>query len=223
MENKEITKLLKLTSSLMDLHGENSFRATSYSIASFRLEKIQDNLSEMDISELEQLEGIGKSMAANIFELNKNGSFTQLDDLLERTPEEVMNMMEIKGVGPKKIGVLWRDLGVQNIDELMNAAKDGQVAELKGFGAKVQDNIIKGIEYLRQNQGYFRIDQVKPQLVVVQEKIQESFNGGNVSIAGGVRRSMEIVSDAELIMDITDMDRVEKIMTGIRKGWIGFA
>ena len=215
MENKEITKLLKLTSSLMDLHGENSFKANSYSIASFRLEKIQENLSEMSVSELENLEGIGKSMAAKVFELNQNGSFAQLDDLLETTPEGIMKMMEISGIGPKKIGVLWRELGVENLDELLEACKQGKVAEIKGFGTKVQDNIIKGINYLKEKQGFYRIDQVKEPLLVLQEELRQLLNGLHIETAGSVRRSLEVVSEAELVVATEDrlqvFDAMEKL------------
>ena len=107
MSNKEIAKLLKMTTSLLELHGENQFKIRTYSNAVFNIEKQEQDLSAKSQQELEELDGIGKGLAQSIVQIQEKGSFDMLDELIAKTPEGIVEMLSLKGIGPKKIKLVW--------------------------------------------------------------------------------------------------------------------
>ena len=102
--NRQIAKAFRLVSQLMELHEENPFKVRSLQNAAFKIEKIGVPLSEMDVTELASIEGIGKGLQTKITDFITRGSFTDLDELAARTPMGVVEMLSIKGIGPKKVG-----------------------------------------------------------------------------------------------------------------------
>ncbi|HRC33666.1 MAG TPA: DNA polymerase/3'-5' exonuclease PolX, partial [Bacteroidia bacterium] len=125
MENYEIADKFKLLSQLMELHNENSFKIRSYQNASFKIDKMNDvKLMECDLPTLEQMDGIGKSVASKIAELQQTGTINEIEKLQAVTPQGVLHMMKIKGIGPKKVAVLWKELEVETLGELLYACNE---------------------------------------------------------------------------------------------------
>ena len=153
MTNKEIAKLFKQTATLLELHDENQFKIRTYTNAVFNIEKQEDALITKNQGELEALKGIGKGLAQSILEIQQGGIFKQLEDLLKKTPEGILEMIRLKGIGPKKIKVIWKELGIENILSLYEACKQGQLAKVKGFGEKTQETILENLEYLMSQKG----------------------------------------------------------------------
>lgn len=122
--------------SFYELHGGNPFKIKSYNAASFKIDKMAVPLAGKSEEELEQLDGIGKSLASKIYEINATGSFEELNDLLQQTPEGVLQILHIKGLGPKKVQVIWKELGIESIGELLYACHENRLAQAKGFGLK---------------------------------------------------------------------------------------
>src|SRR5436190_16812567 len=108
MTNQEIAEVLEQTAKLMSLHEENPFKVKSFQSAAFKLERSQEDLNGKSAVELEKVDGIGKSLSVKIFDLLSKGVFDDLNRLLQLTPEGVLQMMNIKGIGPKKVSVLWK-------------------------------------------------------------------------------------------------------------------
>jgi len=102
MENKPIARTLRLLSQLMELHDENPFKIKSLANAAFKVDKLPYPVAGKTLAELEKIDGIGKSTATKIVELMETGGITELTDLLAATPEGVVEMLGIKGIGPKK-------------------------------------------------------------------------------------------------------------------------
>src|ERR1700710_478373 len=115
MENKPIARTLRLLSQLMELHDENPFKIKSLANAAFKVDKLPYPVAGKTLSELEKIDGIGKSTATKIVELLETGKITELQDLQAATPEGIVEMLGIKGIGPKKIGIIWHDLGIESI------------------------------------------------------------------------------------------------------------
>ena len=136
MTNKEIAKLLKLTASLLELHDENQFKIRTYTNAVFNIEKQEEALIEKNKDELEELEGIGKGLAQSIIEIQNSGSFQLFDELISKTPEGILEMMDLKGIGPKKIKIIWKELNIDSIDALFSSAMSmnstGEIAPITG-------------------------------------------------------------------------------------------
>ena len=103
MDNYEIAERFSLLSKLMDIHGENSFRSKNYSIAAFNIEKLPVQLSSIPTEKISSIKGIGDSTGRKIIEILQQGKMAVLDDLIGKTPPGIIEMMSIKGIGPKKI------------------------------------------------------------------------------------------------------------------------
>src|SRR5688572_1391126 len=118
MDNFEIADQLSLLAKLMDIHGENSFKAKSYSSAAFTLEKLPYPVAGLALEKIAAIRGIGDSVGKKIMELLETGALDALKELVAATPEGVLEMMNIKGLGPKKINMLWKEAGISTIEAL---------------------------------------------------------------------------------------------------------
>ncbi|MEL7145069.1 MAG: PHP domain-containing protein [Bacteroidota bacterium] len=199
MENKEISKILKFTGRVLELHGENDFKTRGYSIASYKIDQLRDPLGPLSAAEIAELEGLGKSMASKIREIIDTQKLQVLEDFLDKTPTGVLEMMELKGIGPKKIKVVWKELGVEDIESLEKACQDGEVAKLKGFGAKTQQTILDAIAYRKANQGillYAEAEMIGNELLSLLEDHFEV----EIALTGELRRKCEVVQNIELLV-----------------------
>ncbi len=151
MTTEEIADALKLTAKLMELHDENPFKIKSIANAAFKLSKTNMDLQDKSLQELEKIDGIGKSIAAKIHELQLTGNLKELDEMISKTPQGVIEMMSIKGIGPKKVAQLWRELEIESVGELLYACNENRLITLKGFGAKTQAEVKKQIEFYHAN------------------------------------------------------------------------
>src|ERR1700759_1912496 len=127
MENKPIARTLRLLSQLMELHEQNPFKIKSLANAAFKVDKLPFPAASKTQEELEKVDGIGKSTASKIMELLETGTMTELRDLLAQTPEGVVEMMGIKGIGAKKVAIIWRELDIENVGELYYACNENRL------------------------------------------------------------------------------------------------
>ncbi|SKB49107.1 DNA polymerase/3'-5' exonuclease PolX [Dyadobacter psychrophilus] len=199
MSNPEIVEILELTAKLMELHGADPFKIKGYSIAAFYLDKYKEGeLQHMTEQELTKLQGIGKSTAGKIVQIAKTGTFPELEELLRNTPLGVMEMFNIKGIGPKKIAVLWQELGIDNLHELELACLNGTVAKLKGFGGSIQQKIIDSLAFLKDQAGKLRMDKAEVIAEMIIRELKKSFE--QVEVAGDIRRRAEIVDTIKILV-----------------------
>lgn len=199
MSTEEIAEKLKLTSQLMELHGENSFKAKALANAAFRLDKTGIDLQGKSLEDIERVEGIGKGIAAKIFEIQHTGELKELNALLSKTPQGVIDMMGVKGIGPKKVALLWNELGVESIGELLYACKENRLITLKGFGEKTQTAVKKGIEFKMANAGKFHYASVEKFAYGLAEELKAKLKTDLVSVTGEVRRKCEIINTVEIL------------------------
>lgn len=208
MTTEAIADALKLTGQLMELHGENPFKVKALTNAAYRLDKTGIDLSGKTLEELEAVEGIGKGIAAKIYELQTTQTTKELSALLEKTPAGVIEMLGIKGIGPKKVAQLWKELGVESPGELLYACKENRLVDLKGFGAKTQDSVRKAIEFSMASQGKFHYATVEDTAFRLVEFVKEQTGSELVSLAGDIRRQSIIIDKIELVVagDISKLD-----------------
>ena len=193
MENKIILSLLKLYAKLLELHDGEPMKIKSINSAIFNLEKTTLTLSALKTEELEKLQGVGKSLASMIAEIINHNTFAQLQELVDKTPAGVMAMFEIKGIGPKKIRTIWKDLGVETVEDLLQCCKDNKVAPLKGFGEKTQEEIYDYLLFKEAAKGKFYYAQVEKLAFAIENKLKNLFGEEWVSLAGDMRRKVEII------------------------------
>lgn len=202
MTNAEIVDLLELTGRLMELHEQDAFRTRTFTSAAFNLDKSTADLANLSADELVKLPGVGKSLANKIREIAETGRLTELDELLAKTPSGVMDMFRIKGLGVKKIGTLWRELGIDNLDDLRQACETGQVAKVKGFGTGTQDKILAALEFLQEQKGKIRMDKAAMVASLLQDELTSHFE--RVEISGQVRRKAQEVDTVQLLVQTSD-------------------
>ncbi len=198
MDNRAIARQLELYAQLLDLHGVEQ-KARVYHAAAFRIEKQEVPVAGLAVSDLTKLPGIGKSIAEKIKEIVETGSFKELNELLERTPQGLLDLFQVKGLGVKKIRRLWEELGIDSLESLEKACLEGKVAALPGMGEKTQQAIMESIAFLKQTQGKRLWVQAAARATGLQEEIQNQLKT-EVQCVGQLARKEPVVSAIELMV-----------------------
>ena len=147
MTNHDISKHFSLLAKLTEVHGGNPFKVKSYTNTAFAIDKLQQEIEGMPEEMLYKTTGIGQSAVEKIKELLQTSQMEALTELLAATPEGILELLRIKGLGPKKIAVIWKDLGVETIGELEYACSENRLAAIKGFGQKTQETLSRQLEF----------------------------------------------------------------------------
>ncbi|MBS1526002.1 MAG: DNA polymerase/3'-5' exonuclease PolX [Bacteroidetes bacterium] len=219
MENKPIARTLRLLSQLMELHDENPFKIKSLANAAFKVDKLPFKVAGKSLADLEKIDGIGKSTGTKIIELLETGHISEMNKLLEVTPEGIVEMLGIKGIGPKKVAVIWHDLGIENVGELYYACNENRLIEAKGFGLKTQEEIMKVIEFRMASNGKFVYARIEQEANELFQKIKNIIPDALLNFAGEYRRRCEIISELSFIAgsDFQDADMTILSNAGILK------
>lgn len=214
MENKTIARTLRFLSQLMELHEENPFKIKSIANAYFKVDKLPFALKEKPIEDIDKIDGIGKGLAAKIIELLETGELKELNEIIARTPEGVVEMLSIKGIGPKKILIIWKVLGIESIGELYYACNENRLIEAKGFGLKTQEEIKNVIEFNLAANGRFLYAQVEGFANRLFTQISEWLitidNHASLGFAGQYRRACEIIDELEFVIGAANLEKVHE-------------
>jgi DNA polymerase (family 10) len=211
MTNRDIARFFNRLAKIMELHDENVFKIRSYSNAYLSLRKIEQDLSEMPIEDISAIKGVGKNISDKIQELLQTGTLATYQKYVDKTPEGIIKMLDIKGFGPKKIKVVWKELGIENVGELLYACNENRLVELKGFGLKTQATLIKQLEYFIDSQGKFLFDYLEGEANELEGLIKSIFPNQKSTLAGLTKRMMPEVTGIEILSTIEDTDLIEKI------------
>lgn len=201
MDNFQIADQFSLLSKLMDIHGENSFKSKSYAITAFTIEKLPMQLKDLPTEKIASLKGIGSSSAQKIAELLESGHLKNLEEILLKTPPGVLEMLNIKGIGPKKISTIWKEMEIETVGELLYACKENRLKLYKGFGEKTQQSVSDTIEfYMKSKQSH-----LYAQVVTAAEQLEgflaKIFPGKRVAVTGSFKRQLEIVNELEFVVE----------------------
>lgn len=200
MDNSTLADNFSLLSKLMDIHGENSFKTKTYSIAAYTIENLAVQLKDTPREKLFGVKGIGESVGKKVIEMLDTGNLSILQEYLQNTPPGVVEMLNIKGIGPKKIHTIWKEMEIESIGELLYACNENRLTRFKGFGEKTQLNVQEAIEFYFSNQGsflYAQIDELYPQIDAYLKKI---FAPGTVHVTGAFRRQELIIDELEYVV-----------------------
>ncbi|MFT5989249.1 MAG: DNA polymerase (family 10) [Neolewinella sp.] len=155
MKNPAIARHFNTLAKLMELHKDNPFKIRSYVSAYNNLRKMDEPLEGKSEKELQEIEGVGKAIAAKIHELCTTGKMETLEKWKAQTPEGIQEMLSIRGFGPKKVKAVWDGLGVTTVGQLLYAINENRLVELKGFGAKTQETLREKLEFHQRSRGQF--------------------------------------------------------------------
>lgn len=200
MENKTIARKFRLLAQLMELHGENPFKIRATANASFKLDKLPFNIVETSENVLSNEQGIGKSIASKVWELIQHGCIKELEDLLAKTPAGLLEMLSIKGLGPKKILIIWKTLSIETVGELYYACNENRLVEAKGFGLKTQEEIKKAIEFTMANEGFFLYASVEKVAIAIFQEMRDRLPlSYQLEFTGDFRRKMEVLHSIDFL------------------------
>jgi DNA polymerase (family 10) len=200
MTNAEISDVFSLLAKLMDIHNENSFRAKSYASAAFTIDKLSVSLAETPKEQIQYIKGIGESNAKKIIEIVETGKLEQLNELLAKTPEGILALLKIKGIGPKKIAVIWNELGIESPGELLYACNENRLIHYKGFGDKSQQSIKEALLFYFSNQQRYLYAQVEPVEILITAQLQLVLGQHNIELVGSYARQCDIIEELEYVI-----------------------
>ena len=215
MDNRALTRAFKLAAQLMELHDENPFKIRAIEGTAAALDALSFPVAEIERSGLPDRTGLSKTAAAKVAELLDTGTFSELQRLLETTPPGVVEMLNIKGIGPKKIRSLWRELGIESTEQLREAAETDQVSKLKGFGKKTQESILEALEFAGQSKGkllYPQAEQLADNLV---QHLQKGLKTEQAAVAGELRRRLETVETVRVVAATDQPARAHELLNGM--------
>jgi DNA polymerase (family 10) len=200
MDKDKVAEILVEIGTLLELKGENPFKTRAYVNAARTLESLSEPLAKI-VSEkrLGEIKGIGEALEQKITELVETGKLKYYDELKSSIPPGLIEMLEISGLGPKKIQAMNKQLGVDSIEKLEAACKAGKVAELDGFGEKTQANILEGIERKRTYASKHRLGDALSAAEPLLENLRAHLEVIRCSAAGSLRRFKEIIGDIDLL------------------------
>lgn len=215
MDNYAIADNFSLLAKLMDIHGDNSFKAKSYSSAAFTIEKLTSPLAEMPVDRIFAIRGIGDAIGKKIVEQLETGQLAVLNEYLSKTPPGVLEMLGIKGIGPKKIATIWKELEIETLGELLYACNENRLTLYKGFGEKTQKNIKEAIEFYLGNQGSYLYAEVIQQAESTQQMLERMFPDDQWLLTGDLRRQLETIDTLEWVTTASSEKITERLETSL--------
>jgi DNA polymerase (family X) len=200
MNKDQVADVLENIATLLELKGENPFKSRAYVNAARMLESLSEPLDKV-IAEgrLGDLKGIGEALQQKITELVTTGKLGYYEDLKAATPPGLVAMLEIPGLGPKKIKAMHDELAIETVEQLERACQEGKVAKLKGFGEKTQTNICEGIARRRAYASKHLLSDALPLAESLLDALRSHPAVTRCSTAGSLRRHREVIGDIDLL------------------------
>ncbi len=196
----------------MELHDENPFKIRSYTSAYASLRKVSSPLIEMSEDELSEIKGVGKAIVGKIIELRDTGNMSTLQRYIDMTPAGILEMLLIRGFGPKKVKTMWNQLNITTPGELLLACQENRLVELKGFGMKTQKALEQQLEFYFASRGQvhyaYVIDDANSLLTLLQDRFPQELT----ELTGEIRRMMPIVNAIEILTTAQEEEMEAYIM-----------
>ncbi len=201
VQNTEIAAMLDELADLLEIEGANRFRVRAYRNGARTVAEHTRHMSALVAAgeDLTALPGIGKELAAKIKEMVETGHLSKLEEVKQRTPGSLVQLLKIEGLGPKRVQTLYEELHITNLDELEAAAKQGRVRELHGFGAKTEEKILADLEQAREAEARTRLDVAESLIKPLVDYLRELEGVTRVEVAGSYRRRKETVGDIDIL------------------------
>ena len=202
ISNHDIAKILYEIAGYLDM-DEVAFKPRAYEKAASAVEALDEDAAETykkgGLKALEEIPGVGVSIAEKIEEFIKTGKIKYHGELKKKIPVNLEELLAVEGLGPKHIKKLYQELKIKDLAGLENAAKIGKIRVIEGFGAKSEQNILKGIEFLKQSGGRFVLGFAMPEILKIKNRLEKIKGVERVDIAGSARRKKETIGDVDIL------------------------
>lgn len=202
MKNKELAAIFQNIADLLEIKDEKSFRVLSYRRTARTIKDLPKDVEALAAEgELIKLPGVGKGTVEKIEQYLANGKIELHEELMASVPAGLPPLLDIPGMGPKKVALVWQELGVESLDDLKKSIASGKAAELKGLGSKSVGQIQAGIEFAEKASGRTPMGLAWPLAQLLAEQVREIKGVKRVVIAGSLRRGAETIGDLDLLCE----------------------
>lgn len=209
MKNQFVADTLYLIADLLDLKGEMFFKTRAYRIAAQTIESLDEDIETIvRQGTLESIAGIGEALAKKITELVQTGKLEYLERLKKEVPTGLIDLLSIPGLGPKKVAAMYKKLGITTIEDLRNAASNGKLRTLAGFGEITERNILRGIHLLEKTSGRVLLNVAYEDGTRYLDYLKKSKQIEKIDIAGSLRRMRETIGDLDILASSKDPEAV---------------
>ncbi len=201
VQNSEIAQIFNEVADLLEIEGANQFRVRAYRNAARTIEGYPDRVYKMVASgaPIDDLSGIGEDLAKKIEEIVNTGNLVMLEELQSRTPQSLVKLLDISGLGPKRVQKLYQELDITNVEELREALESGEVTELEGFGPKTTESILKALDTKSFKKERTRLDIAEQFVDPLVGYLKDLDFVDEAVVAGSYRRRKETVGDLDII------------------------
>jgi DNA polymerase (family 10) len=215
MRNKEVAAVLYMIADLLDIKGEK-FKPNAYRRAARVMEMMEEDIEVLAAGQkLKDISGIGEAITEKTAEYLKTGKVAVLEELRKEIPQGVVEMLDIPGVGPKTAGLVWKELGIMDVEGLKKAVQEHRLLKLKGFGEKKEAKILRGIEFLAEAKKRTPIGIALPLAEEMVALVKGSAPVINMSYAGSLRRMRETVGDLDFLAVSSKREEVVRAFTSM--------
>ncbi|TVR76659.1 MAG: DNA polymerase/3'-5' exonuclease PolX [Chitinophagaceae bacterium] len=208
MTNKELSKMFQLLADIMEIYGENVYKIRSYSNAAFNLNRLSEPLTEIPMNKWKDIPGLGKAIIQKIESIMEKGELDLLNAYLLKTPSGILDLIQIKGLGPKKIQKLWKELGISSPVELLYACKENKLSNIKGFGLKTQEKFQQAIELYLQNKNKLHLHTALQEAAFLMNKWNLAHPNYEIIPCGQLRRKSQTIDKLEFLAIHDDLNEL---------------
>lgn len=199
---------------MLDILGEDRFRVVSYHRAARAIEGLTDDIEDLvREGKLGDIPGVGGAIADKITEYVTTGRITYREELKARFPPGVLDLLQVRGIGPKKVQILWQNLGITDLATLEQAAKHHRLRRIKGFGEKTEANLLKAIETYRQGQARALLWDAGKLVDAIRAHLESRAPIARFEAAGSFRRMRETVGDVDILVTTPEVEAVLRAFT----------
>lgn len=214
MKNEELAALLNEIADMMDILGEDTFRILSYRRAARQVEALTADVEDLvREGRIARIDGVGPSLAEKITEYVTTGKVLYREELRGKFPPGVVDLLRVRGLGPKKVKVLWQELGITDIETLQKAAQQHRLQRIKGFGAKTEEKLLRAIELLKEGEARALLADAARVVDRVLAGLRDSGSVERAEAAGSFRRMRETVGDIDVLAIAKDRAAVSEAFT----------
>ena len=204
LSNKQIRRILSLYAELLRVHQMEEKLADTLSSAAYYIRRVKETIMALDRREITKL--FKSPIAKLIIELQTKSTIESLDELIQLTPAGLFEMMRIKGLGGKKIAVIWRKAKIDTLEELLKACKKNKLSDIRGFGPKTEKSIITAIESYKEGQTHFHYASVAGTAQRIVDRLQNDMNSNLISLCGSIRRCALTVPGIDIVAALSQKE-----------------
>lgn len=213
---KEIVSILEEMADLMEFDGQNRFKVNAFKNGANTIRRLAGDLEDkINDKSIKDVKGIGKGLQQVIYEYYETGSAKEYEELLEKVPPGIHDILMVRGLGAKKVKMLFDELSIDSLDKLEQAAKEGKIAELKGFSDKSVEKIIEEIKRIRRSSGYMLLSIAYERSKNIIEQLSMLKSVEKIEATGEIRRVREVISKIELICAVKNkkiyLEKLDKL------------